>query len=144
MEQVFKKEKQCLGKLLVLGKSKSSKIRSPKHEITLCLPTRIIHPAEPHGLLYNLKSRELPYRVTVRSKQDTGEAPAFMHILCVWAVCLRNIFNVFSVRVDVRMCRCVHYCTEQIDPRLLTNGILRGTAKIPREFHPLDVKIKLL
>lgn len=44
----------------------------------------------------------------------------------------------------MHVCGGVHYYIEQFDPKLLTNGILRGTAKIPRRFNLLDVKIKLL
>lgn len=50
----------------------------------------------------------------------------------------------FSVLVWMYACVYVHYYIEQFDPKLLTNGILRGIAKIPRKFNLLEVKIKLL
>lgn len=55
-----------------------------------------------------------------------------------------RFFNVFSVNVDVCVCVCVHYYVEHFGTKLLTNNILRGTAKISRKFNLLDIKIKLL
>ena len=57
----------------------------------------------------------------MRHEQDVGEA-SLMSIPCACAVCIGNIVLCFRHV-------CMHYCTEQFDPQLLTNGTLEVLPK---------------